>query len=296
MEKDGAKILSQAIKGEIIMKTVVITGVSSGFGLEMANLFLANNWKVVGTVRDLERRKVELKDKLDLENPSMSLLELDVSKQESLDAFVSKIDNIDVLINNAGFGTYGALEDVTMEQIRYQMEVNFFGPTYLTKALLPKLRDRKGKIINISSLMGFYACPLSSIYSASKFALEGLSEGLMYELKSHGVDVATIQPGGHRTQFVSSISWGENSFNAGSPYQDQTNGFKNMMEKLSKRENPPQGIDVAKKALKLAQKDKMPRSVLVGSDAKLVSCLQSLLPAKLYESLMTVSNKKIFGS
>ena len=278
------------------MKTVVITGASSGFGLDMAKLFLSDGWNVVATVRDIERRKIELKDQLELDNSRLKLLELDVADSESLQSFVDQVDKLDVLINNAGFGTYGALEDISMDQIRYQMEVNFFGPVALIKGLLPMLRESKGKIINISSLMGRYACPLSSIYSASKYALEGLSEGLMYELDSFGVDVATIQPGGHRTSFVSSVAWGKDSFSSNSAYKTQTNGFKGMMEKLSQRDNPPQSITVAKKALSLANMSHMPRSVVVGSDAKLVASLQSLLPSKLYQKLMFVSNKKIFGA
>lgn len=280
------------------MKTVLITGASSGFGLDMVNLFLDDGWKVLATVRDVEKRQVELKDKIDLENKKLKLLELDVSKGDDISRIVSEVKELDVLVNNAGFGVYGALEDVTEEQIRYQMEVNFFGPVLLTKGLLPVLRKGQSKVINISSLMGRYACPLSSVYSASKYALEGLTEGLMYELKSHGVEVATIAPGGFRTKFTSSIVWGKNSFNSDSAYKEQTDGFKGLMEGFASRpdDKAPDSMLVAKKALSLANKSSMPRRVMVGKDAKFISLLQDLLPSPLYRKLMFTSNKKIFGS
>lgn len=276
------------------MKTVIVTGASSGFGLDMVKLFLDGGWKVIATMRKLDQRKVELKGQLDLDHKNLILAELDVAINDSLDSFIESVDAVDVLINNAGFGTYGALEDVSEEQIRYQMEVNYFGPVKLIKGLLPKLRSSKGKIINISSLMGRYACPLSSVYSSSKYALEGLSEGLMYELKPFGIDVATIQPGGHRTNFVKSVAWGENSFSKDSPYRQQTDGFKGMMDKLSARTNAPKSETVAQKAYNLATTGQMPRKVVVGKDAKFVALLQGILPSGAYRKLMFASNKKIF--
>ena len=144
--------------------------------------------------------------------------------------------------------------------------------------------------------MGRYACPLSSVYSSSKYALEGLSEGLMYELKSHGVDVVTVQPGGHRTNFTSSIIWGAHSLSESSPYKTQTDGFIRMMKKLSSRKKAPKSESVAQVAFKLANASNLPRNVVVGTDAKFVAFLQSFLPQVLYRKIMFVSNKKIFGA
>ena len=144
--------------------------------------------------------------------------------------------------------------------------------------------------------MGRYSCPLASVYSASKYALEGLSEGLMYELKSFGVDVCTIQPGGHRTNFVKSVIWGDRSFGSNSVYQGKSNGFKAMMEKLSQRKKAPGADKVAMTALKIANSNSTPRNILVGGDANFVGFLQSILPQNIYRAVMFMANKKIFGS
>ena len=282
------------------MKTVLITGASSGFGFKMVQDYLAAGWKVLATVRNVEKRTEFFLRELNLYPDRLTLLELDVTKESEIKDIVDYLKNsennkLDVLVNNAGFGTYGSIEDITIEQIRYQMEVNFFGPTILIKNLLPSLRESKGKIINISSLMGRYSCPLASVYSASKYALEGLTEGLMYELESFGIDVCTVQPGGHRTNFVSSVNWGEDSFNDKSPYVGMSRGFKRMMDKLSARKNAPGADGVSKTVLKLSHSSKMPRSVLVGIDAKFVGALQIILPKFLYRIMMNFGNKFIFG-
>jgi len=283
------------------MKTALVTGTSSGFGLKIVQDYLASGYKVIATVRNVEARQKLFSDELESFPGKLLLLELDVTKADEIASVAKYIEQqennqLDVLVNNAGFGSYGALEDTSMEQIRYQMEVNFFGPTALIKALLPALRNSKSKIINISSLMGRYSCPLASVYSASKYALEGLTEGLMYELKSFGISVASVQPGGHRTEFVSSVQWGEQSFNNSSPYIKMTNGFKAMMDKLTSRKNAPGADEVSKVVLELSQASSMPRIVLVGSDAKFVAILQKILPVFVYRIIMFAANKKIFGN
>jgi NAD(P)-dependent dehydrogenase (short-subunit alcohol dehydrogenase family) len=283
------------------MKTVLITGASSGFGLKMVQDFLGAGWRVLATVRNVEKRTETFKEELGLYPDRLRLLELDVTKESEIKNIVNYLDKnennkLDVLVNNAGFGAYGSLEDISMEQIRYQMEVNFFGPTSLIKNLLPALRKSRGKVINISSLMGRYSCPLASVYSSSKYALEGLTEGLMYELDSFGVGVCSVQPGGHRTNFVSSVNWGDDSFNDQSPYIKMSKGFKAMMDKLTARKNAPGPDGVSKTVLKLSNSTKMPRSVLVGMDAKFVGAMQVILPRCIYRFIMNTANKKIFGS
>ena len=113
------------------MKTVIVTGASSGFGLDMVKLFLKDGWNVIATLRKLEQRRDQLSKELNLDDPHLKLFELDVSQKNELDSFIKNVATVDVLINNAGFGTYGALEDISEEQLRYQMEVNFFAPALL---------------------------------------------------------------------------------------------------------------------------------------------------------------------
>ena len=281
------------------MKTVLVTGASSGFGMQMLSDFLELGYTVIGTLRKLEERKPLFKDLLSKYPGKLILKELDVTKGDEIKSLSDFIKNeypkLDVLINNAGFGTYGALEDTTEEQLRYQMEVNFFGPALLTREVLPSLRSAQGKIINISSLMGRYSCPLASVYSSSKYALEGLSEGLMYELKAFNVQVCTVQPGGHRTNFADAVVWGEKSFDESSPYKAQTNGFYKMYKKMTGRKSAPGALGVSKKVVKLCQMSKMPRSVTVGKDAGLVSYLQAFLPQNMYRFVMFQANKQVMG-
>ncbi len=280
------------------MKTVLITGANSGFGLEMVKDFLAQGNTVIATLRKLEERK-ELFSNMP-NNKNLHLLEVDVTIEEDRQKLKNEIEvkfnsKLDILINNAGYGSFGSLEDTSEQQIRYQMEVNYFAPALLIKALLPFMRDNRAKIINISSIMGRYSTPLASVYSSSKYALEGLSEGLRYELSQFGVQVCTITPGGHRTNFINSITWGENSLNSNSPYRNITQGLQNMMTKLQSRTKAPGPKNISQVALKLANQNSIPRTVSVGADAKTVDLIQKILPRKVYDALMSFGFKKVFG-
>ena len=112
---------------------------------------------------------------------------------------------LDALVNNAGYGLFGVFEELSEDLIRKQMEVNFFGCVLLTQALLPSIRATRGVILNLSSMLGFFAPPMSSLYCASKFAIEGWSESLHFELAPHGVRVVLIEPGSFNTQFGSNL-------------------------------------------------------------------------------------------
>jgi NADP-dependent 3-hydroxy acid dehydrogenase YdfG len=180
-----------------------ITGCSTGFGRVIAEKALAQGDKVIATARkidqikDLEQKypqnakalKLDVTQKTDIEN----------AVQEGLKAF----GRIDVLVNNAGYGLTGALEEVSEKEIRDQFETNVFGVLNVTRAVLPTLRQqRSGHIVNISSLAGRIGMPLLGIYNGSKFALEGLSESLANELKSFGIKVTIVEPGGFATDFA----------------------------------------------------------------------------------------------
>ena len=183
MPKKGAK------------KTVLITGTSSGFGKTAARLFAKKGWNVVATMRRPETEK-ELGGLED-----MLVARLDVQDQssiaEAIEAGIARFGRIDALINNAGFGLYGLFEATAVEKVREQFDVNVFGVMDVTRAILPHFRkNKRGLILNVSSGAGVFTLPMISLYCASKFALEGFSESLSYELASQNIIVKIIEPGG----------------------------------------------------------------------------------------------------
>lgn len=181
-------------------KTVFITGASSGFGKEAAKLFHEKGWNVAATMRTPEN-ETELQD---LEN--VLLAKLDVTDKASIcDAVnksVERFGAIDVLVNNAGFGAVGVFEAASDEIIRRQFDVNIFGLIDVTKAVLPVMRaNKEGVIINISSMGGRITIPFGSLYNATKFALEGLTEAMQYELNPFGIRLKIVEPGSYKTDF-----------------------------------------------------------------------------------------------
>jgi NAD(P)-dependent dehydrogenase (short-subunit alcohol dehydrogenase family) len=181
-------------------KTVLITGASSGFGKETAKLFHTNNWNVIATMRSPEK-ETELSALSDV-----FIVKLDVtdklSIQNAVAAGIKKFGKIDVLVNNAGYGALGVLEAATEEQVKQQFDVNLFGLIAVTKAVLPLMRQqRSGTIINVSSVGGRVTFPFSSLYHATKFAVEGLTESLQYELNPLGINLKIVEPGGYKTEF-----------------------------------------------------------------------------------------------
>jgi NAD(P)-dependent dehydrogenase (short-subunit alcohol dehydrogenase family) len=181
-------------------QTVLITGTSSGLGRATAELFQAKGWNVVATMREpgaeteLTRLDNTLVTRLDVEDAG--------SITSAVRAGLDRFGRLDALVNNAGYGAYGPLEATPMAKIRRQFEVNVFGLLATTQAVLPHFREqRSGVIVNISSIGGRMAFPLGTLYHGAKFAVEGLSESLAYELGTVGVRVKVVEPGGIRTDF-----------------------------------------------------------------------------------------------
>lgn len=176
-------------------KTILITGTSSGLGKATARLFAHEGWNVVATMRrpEEERELVQL--------PNVLVTRLDVQDRVSIttaiEAAIARFGQIDALLNNAGFGLFGLFEATPPEKVAEQFNVNVFGVMDVTRALLPHFRQNKGGLIlNISSGAGVFTLPMLSLYCASKFALEGFSEALSYELASQNIVVKIIEPGG----------------------------------------------------------------------------------------------------
>lgn len=181
-------------------KVVLITGASSGIGKETAKYFAANNWNVIATMRSPEK-ETELTGQ-----DNILVTKLDVQDKESIETTIetgkAKFGQIDALVNNAGYGQFGIFEATAEGQIRDQFDVNVFGVMDTIKAILPHFRQRKeGIILNVSSGAGKFTIPLISLYAASKFALEGFSEALSFELASLNIKVKIIEPGGTETNF-----------------------------------------------------------------------------------------------
>ena len=189
-------------------KVVIITGASRGFGELIAKKFQKENFQVIATMRNIDSSPSLKK----LEN--LDIKKLDVTAKSDIKNVVNytveKYGRIDILINNAGYGAFGFLEEASDEEIRNQFNVNYFGLIDCIKGVLPQMRKQKdGVIVNISSIAGRFGLPFTSLYNSSKFAVEGLTECLHYELSLFGIDIKTVAPGSFRTGFHDSINFTE---------------------------------------------------------------------------------------
>jgi NAD(P)-dependent dehydrogenase (short-subunit alcohol dehydrogenase family) len=240
----GAQGVVTAVKvlrlheGAIVMsRTILITGASSGIGKATAKLFQGKRWNVIATMRCPEN-ETELNS---LKN--VLVTRLDVTDASSIEAAVNlgleKFGKVDALLNNAGYGAYGPLEAFPMENIRRQFDTNVIGLLEVTKSLLPHFRENKsGVIVNVSSIGGKMTFPLGTLYHGTKFAVEGLSEALHYELEPLGIKVKIVEPGSIDTDFNGrSID-----FTNDESLLEYQHIAKNLMagfEKALKRSSPP---------------------------------------------------------
>lgn len=181
-------------------KTIFITGASTGLGKATAKLFAANGWNVIATMR-----KPENETELNQQN-NITLMSMDVTDPAQIRETATKamaLGNIDVVFNNAGYGLMGPLEAITDEQMVRQIDTNLLGVIRVTQAFIPYFRERKkGLFITTTSIGGLISFPFSSLYHATKWALEGWSESLLFELKKIGVGIKTVSPGGIKTDFI----------------------------------------------------------------------------------------------
>lgn len=245
-------------------KTVLITGASTGFGKLTAKKFQSEGWNVIATMRSPEK-ETELTQ---LDNVLVSKLDVvdKASIAASIKEGVEKFGSIDVLVNNAGYGTVGPVEAASEAEIRRQFEVNFFGLIEVTKAVIPQMREQKsGVIINISSIGGRVTFPFFSLYHASKFAVEGLTESMQYELNPFGIRLKIVEPGGFKTDFATRSL---NIFDiSGTPqYQENIGKFTEAMQaRIGSNTQDP--ADVANMIFTAATDGEERLRYLVGADA-----------------------------
>lgn len=264
----------------------MITGASSGIGRETAKLFQSKDWNVIATMRNPE-------NETEINKLSNTLvIKLDVLNLDSIANAVEKglyhFGGVDVVVNNAGYGAYGPLESFPREKIIRQFNTNVIGLLDVTRAILPHFREnRKGIIINISSMGGKMTFPLGALYHGTKFAVEGISESLRYEVEQFGGKVKIVEPGAIATDFAGR-SFDFNNDTKLKEYQDIVNKITNTLPKMVKNASP---VSVAANAIYEAATDgKSKLRYLAGNDAKIYNLLHKTLG---YRFILNM-NKRFF--
>lgn len=248
-------------------KVWFVTGASKGFGLEIVKAALASGDKVVATVRNNAARLQE-----DLGNPEdLLVVTMDVVKEDEVKNAVSgainRFGKLDIVVNNAGYGIVAAIEEASDEEVRRQYDTNVFGLLNVVRSVLPHLRENKsGHIINISSLFGYGAIPAWALYGSTKYAVEGISEGLALELAPFNIKVTSLAPGLFRTQFLNSQSYSY-AANHISDYDGTVVGqMKNVPDSLHGNQ-PGDPAKLAKVVVELAAVENPPLHLPVGKDS-----------------------------
>lgn len=268
-------------------KVALVTGASSGIGEATARKLQSLGYVVYAVARRIEKMK-------HLEDAGIHTLAMDVtddlSMQRGIKEIISRSARIDVLVNNAGYGSYGALEDVSLTEARAQFEVNIFGAARLIQLVLPYMRSlRTGTIINISSMGGKIHTPLGAWYHGTKFALEAMSDCLRMEVQPFGIDVVIIEPGGIKTEWATIAANKLLQVSGESPYANQAKAMAESMigEASRKRQSPPELIaDTIAKAVTATR----PKTrYAVGFGAKPMIFIRRILSDRAFDSFMRMA-------
>ena len=260
------KTITEIASGYNMEKVALVTGSSSGIGYETSLALAREGYFTYATMRDLKKEAV-IKKIAEEENLPLKVIELDVDNDDSVQNAVKTIieekQRIDVLVNNAGWGIWGTAEDVSIEEFRAQFETNFFSVVRMIQKVAPIMRKQgTGDIVNISSIAGRIGFPVSTAYISSKFAIEGLSESLRYELGPFGIDVIIIEPGVIKTNFFDSMKTAKK---ADDTYKEITEKVISGVKMMAEMGTPPK--EVANVIIKSLKEEKpLPRYV-VGNDA-----------------------------
>ena len=271
------------------MATVLITGCSSGFGKLSALHFARKGDTVFATMRNTAKAG-ELEQAKQAESLPIEIVQLDVTDDASVEGAVRQVidaaGGIDVLVNNAGLGHHGPVEETDDDEVKEIFETNFFGALRVTRAVTPKMREQKsGTIVNVSSLAGRVVAPYGGIYSASKYALEAASEALYYELHPFGIRVLLIEPGGFETAIEGSRRLSRR-FTEGSPYLELEQRFEQSLTRLPGGGERGDAQDVAEAIYNAVNTDQPKLRYLVGEDAQAIGGLRQQMDDEQFEQAM----------
>ncbi|MCA6973888.1 oxidoreductase [Pectobacterium carotovorum] len=268
-------------------KVILVTGASSGIGEATALRLKASGHTVYAAARRIERMQK-------LAEADIRVLPLDVtdsvSVQTVVDTIIAECGRIDVVVNNAGYGSYGAVEEVSPEEGRAQFDVNVFGAVRLTQLVLPHMRvQRSGTVINITSMGGKIYTPLGAWYHGTKFALEAISDCLRLEVEPFGIDVVVIEPGGIKTEWADIAAAKLLDVSGHGAYAKQAEAMADSMvgESSRKRQSSPQ---VIADTIAQAVSARRPKTrYAVGFGAKPMICLRRLLSDRLFDRFMRMA-------
>lgn len=269
-------------------KVAIITGSSSGIGFETSVLLARSGYVTYATMRDL-RKSSSLKEIAIKEKIPIMISQLDVTDEHSvsnaIQSIIKEAGRVDILVNNAGYGLTGAFEDLSIEEIKSQYETNFFGLIRTTQAVLPIMRSQKsGIIINISSGLGRFGIATNSAYASSKFAVEGLTESISYELEQFGIRTIIIEPGIIKTNFINSSKLANKAKDPNSPYK---NFIQNSEKGIIKLNESGQDPELVAKIIMKAIEDANPRlRYLAGNDVEQIMEIKNKLSDEDFHNML----------
>jgi NAD(P)-dependent dehydrogenase (short-subunit alcohol dehydrogenase family) len=294
------------LNNSTINKIILITGCSSGFGMLTAARLAAGGHTIYATMRNLQKQGA-LKLELEKRETKCQILRLDVTEDKSINNVIDTIEKqdsrLDVLINNAGYGIGGFFEDLSEDEIRSQFETNFFGVQKVTRAALPLMRatasksgkDFSTKIINISSTQGLSTLPGLGAYGASKFALEGFSESLYFEIQPFGIEVIILEPGTYLTKAIDENSHEANAgLDTDSPYAKYTKRLKDLHRNIlitKKGVGDPEDVAIMIEDIINRKRNKL--RYLAGTQAKIRVLMRTILPFSWFSRII---NSFIMGT
>jgi NAD(P)-dependent dehydrogenase (short-subunit alcohol dehydrogenase family) len=251
-------------------RVAIVTGSSSGIGLDTSITLAQNGFLTYATMRNLDKGSI-IETAAEKEKIPIRVVELDVtddrSVSDAIQRIISEIGKIDVLVNNAGYGLVGAFEDLSMEEIKSQYETNVFGLMRVTQKVLPIMRKQEsGIIVNVSSGAGIFGYPGGSAYVSTKFAVEGLTESISYELESFGIKVVLIEPGFIRTNFANAMILAKKAQDPNSPYSAMMQTIQSNSGEMAKNASPVDSVSSA--ILKAVTSTRPNLRYLVGKDVE----------------------------
>ena len=264
------------------MKSALITGISSGIGFHLSQKLAGQGFAVHGVVRNLSKLKESLEQSKTELHKNIFCIEADINDTEKLHTTLQQMDTPDIIINNAGYGLYGAFEELTEDQLRAQFDTNFFSPLRLIRYFLPAMRQRQsGRIITISSILGQLVIPTGSAYCSSKWAIEAASEAIRYEVAPFGIQVCLVEPGLIRTQFKDNMKLAASIDAEKSPYRFLNQLIQAEIKKYGRFATSPEAA--SESILRLLQKRDLPARHTIGADAVIYSAMKKIIPSSLLD-------------